>query len=473
MKLLWLERCFGERRDRQRRGVAGEHDVGSDDGLRLFRRLLFDRAILEHGLDDEIAALELSIVRGRRDAREQRLFVGGLGATLGDLRADELVRIGLALVGRFLVAVDQHDIESGVRRNVGDAGAHQTRAEHADLAQVRRRHAGRASRALVEFAHRQEERTDHRRRFLRQQDIGEMLRLNRERQIHRQLQAFEHARQNRLGRGIIVVSFAAIDGVGRRPDHHALRRKNLAGRELEFRVVPGRLGVRIRLHPSLGERDDLTGGRDLVHEAHLLRGSRANLIALEQHLQSIRRRHQPRDALRAARAGKEADLDLRQSDARLVRIRNDAVVARQRQFETAAHAHAVDRGGHRFAAGLEAAVDERQLLRPVDERAHRGVLAFGLGAARVFLACGLEHRQVRSRREAILARGEDGAFDRWVACDCVGDLAELADDLGVDHVHRTARHVPGHKRNAVRVSLETKVGQVHFEKLRLVIRHAR
>ena len=288
-----------------------------------------------------------------------------------------------------------------------------------------------------------------------------MLAFDRKRQVHRQLQAFEHARQNRLGRRIIVVSFAAINGVGRRPDHHALRRKNLAGRELELRIVPRRLGVRVRLHPSLGERDDLIGGRDLVHEAHLLRRGRADLIALEQHLQRVRRWHEPRDALRAAGAGKEADLDLRQSDARLVRIGDDAIVASQRQFETAAHAHAVDRGGHRFAAGLKATVDERQLLRPVDEGAHCGVLAFGLGATRVFLACRLEHRQVCARREALLARGEDGAFDRLVACDLVDDLAELADDFGVDHVHRTARHVPGNERNPVGVGFETKVGQVH------------
>ena len=252
-----------------------------------------------------------------------------------------------------------------------------------------------------------------------------------------------------------------------------MRRKDLARRKLELRVVPRSLGVRVRLHPGLGERDDLIGRRDLVHEAHLLRCRRANLIALEQHLQRVRRRHKPRHALRTAPARKQPNLDLRQSDARLVRIRNDAVVARQRKFETAAHAHAVDRGGHRFSTGLEATVDEGQMLRPVDERAHCGGLAFGLGAPRIFLARGFEHRQVRSRREAILARGEDGAFDRWVACDLVGDLAELVDDLAVDHVHRTARHVPGNECNPVGVGLETKVGQVHFEKLRLVIRHAR
>ena len=142
--------------------------------------------------------------------------------------ADHLVGIGLALVGRFLVAVDQHDVDPGVGRDIGDARAHQAGAEHADLLQVGRRNVCRTARALVELAHRQEERADHRRSFLRQQDVGEMLALDGEREIHRQLQALEHAGQDRPDCGIIVVGFAAIDGVGRRPDHHARRREHLA-----------------------------------------------------------------------------------------------------------------------------------------------------------------------------------------------------------------------------------------------------
>ena len=137
-EILGLQRGLGERGDRQRRGVAGEDDLGAEHGLRLLRRLGLDRAILEHRLDDEVAALEIGVVGGRLDAREQRLLVGRLGAPLGDLRADDLVRIGLALVGRFLVAVDQHDLEPGVGRDIGDAGAHEAGAEHADLLEIRR-----------------------------------------------------------------------------------------------------------------------------------------------------------------------------------------------------------------------------------------------------------------------------------------------------------------------------------------------
>ena len=238
-----------------------------------------------------------------------------------------------------------------------------------------------------------------------------MLALDRQRQIHRQLQAFEDGGQDRSRRRIIVVSLAAIDGVGRRPDHHALRREDLARRGLEFGVVPRRLGVGIGLHPGLGERDDLIGRRDLVHEAHLLRGGGADLFALQQHLQRVRRRHEPRNTLRAAGAGEESDLYLRKSDARLVRVGDDAMVAGERELEAAAHAYAVDRRSNRLAAGFQSPVDQRQLPRPVDEEAHRRLFALRLGEAGVFLARRLKHAEVGAAGEPVLAGGEDGALD--------------------------------------------------------------
>ncbi len=158
----------------------------------------------------------------------------------------------------------------------------------------------------------------------------------------------------------------------------------------------GAFAFGIGLHPGLGEGDDLIRGRDLVHEAHFLGLGRTDLIALEQHLQRVRRRHQPRNALRAARAGEEPDLNLGQADTRLVAVGGDAIVAGEREFEAPAHAHPVDRGGDRLAAGFEPPVDQRELLRPVDKSAHRGLLAVRLGAARIFLARGLEHREIRS-----------------------------------------------------------------------------
>ncbi len=46
----------------------------------------------------------------------------------------------LALVGALLVAVDQHDLDAGLRRDVTDAGAHETGADDGELLHLGRRH---------------------------------------------------------------------------------------------------------------------------------------------------------------------------------------------------------------------------------------------------------------------------------------------------------------------------------------------
>ena len=161
------------------------------------------------------------IVGGRRDARQQRVAVGGGGAAARDLIADHLVRMGLALVGARLVAVDQHDVDAGLRRDIADAGAHEAGADDADLLDLRRRHSRGPPRALVEFLHRDEQRADHRGGFRRAHDLGEVARLDAQREVHRQLQAFVDRLQDRARGRIVVVGLAAIDRVGGGPRHHA------------------------------------------------------------------------------------------------------------------------------------------------------------------------------------------------------------------------------------------------------------
>ena len=141
----------------------------------------------------------------------------------------------------------------------------------------------------------------------------------------------------------------------------------------------------------------------------------SNLVALEQHLQRVRRLHQPRDALRAAAAGEQADLDLGQADARLLAVGDDAIVAGERQFETAAHADAIDRRGDRLAAGFEPPIDERQVAVSIDEGAHRGSSPSALTSRAYSSPAVFEHGEVGAAGEALLAGGEDGAFDRGVA----------------------------------------------------------
>ena len=230
---------------------------------------------------------------------------------------------------------------------------------------------------------------------------------------------------------------------------------------LNFGSSHGALARRIGLHPILGARDDLSERRDVVDQAHLLRRGGLELVAFEQHLQRVGRRHQPRHALRAAGAGEQADLDLRQADARLVAVGDDAVVAGERQLEGAAHADAVDRRGERLAAAFELAEDQRQLARAVEEEAHRRLFAVRLGDARVFAPHALQHRQVGAAGEAFLARSDDRALDRGVAGDLVDQRIELFDRFRRQHVHRAAGHVPGDQRDAVGVEVEAEILRGH------------
>ena len=121
--------------------------------------------------------------------------------------------------------------------------------------------------------------------------------------------------------------------------------------------------------------------------------------------------------------GKQPDLDLGQADAGRVRVRDDAVVAGEREFEGAAEADAVDRRGERLAAGLEPAVEQRELARFLEEEAHRLLLALLLREPRVFGAEPLQHGEVGAARKRVLAGGDDAALDGLVRRDRLDDAA--------------------------------------------------
>ena len=70
------------------------------------------------------------------------------------------------------LVVDEHDVDAGAGRDIGDAGAHEAGAEHADLPDPGGRGSGRPARALVELLHGDEQRAHHVRRLRRAQDLG-------------------------------------------------------------------------------------------------------------------------------------------------------------------------------------------------------------------------------------------------------------------------------------------------------------
>jgi hypothetical protein len=157
-----------------------------------------------------------------------------------------------AFVGALLVAVDQHHLDAGARRDIADAGAHEAGADDREFLHLGRRYIWRTPRALVQFLHRQEQAADHRGGFVAAQDLREVTRFDAQRCVDRQLQAFIDAAHDGARRRIIIVGLAAEDGVAGREHHHAGLGIDRTARQLEALLVPGRDRLAAALDPVLG-----------------------------------------------------------------------------------------------------------------------------------------------------------------------------------------------------------------------------
>ena len=369
--------------------------------------------------------------------------------------------MGLALLGALHVAVEQHDVHAGNGGDIGNARAHEAGAEHADRLQLRGRHALRPAQPLAERADRDEQRADHRLGLRRAQDMGEMTRLDAQRRVHRHLQAFIDHLQDGAGAGIIVVGLAPVDGIGRRPGHHAGRRIDRAGGQAELVLVPGLLRVDAGLQARLGGLDQVGGRHDLVDQAHGLGAIGFQLVALQQHLQGVLGVGHARHALGAAGAREQADLHLGQADAQLRIVRGDAGMARQRDLEGAAEAHAVDGGDEGLAAGLQLAQHQRQRPALLEEGRHGRFRTLGPDIRRIGLARPLEHGEVGTGGKRVLARGDHAALDGGIGDDGIDRRVQVLAHGLVDDVHRLVLHVPGQERDAVGVDGKGEVLEVH------------
>ena len=460
-ELLRPGRGLGQARNRKGGGVGGKDRLRADHRLDLGDHLGLHRRVLEHRLDDEVAGREVRVVGAGVDTPEQGVTVGSLGPALVDLVGDELVRVGLALLRRLDGLVDEYDFHARIGADIGDARAHETGADDADLPDGGGRHGLRPARALVQLAHGEEQRADHRRRLLAAQDMREVPALDAKRLVHRQLQALVDGGQDRLRGGVVVVGLAPVDRIGGGPDHHAGGRVDLARGGLELRLVPGSDSRAAGGDPGLGLGHDLVPARDLVDEAHVAGHQGADLLALEQHLQGVAGLHQAGHALGTAAAREQADLDLGQADAGLGVVREHPVMAREGEFEGAAEADPVHRRREGLAAGLELAEDQGELARFLEEVAHRRFLAL-LGLQRLERAAEpLQHGQVGAAREIVLAGDDDATLDRRIGHHRVDDLAELIHHRIGEDVHGTAGHVPGRQRDPVGIGLESEVGEIH------------
>ena len=296
---------------------------------------------------------------------------------------------------------------------------------------------------------------------LRAQDLREVARLDAQRGVDRQLQAFIDAAHDGARRRIIVKGLAAVDRVAGREHLHAGLGEHRAAGQLEALLVPRRDRLAAALDPVLCGLDHVGGRHDGVDQVQRLGLGEIDRLALQQQLHRILRRHDARHALGAAGAGEQADLDFGEAEPGLGIFGGDAVMAGQRQLEAAAERQAVDRGGPRLARGLDIAEHLREAAALVEQHLVGGDLALLLQQFGVGMAHALEHREVGAGAKRFLARGDDDALDRGVLRGLLDDCLELVDRGLVQHVHRTARNVPGDERDAVGVGLEFEILEGH------------
>ena len=326
-------------RDRQSRGVAREHRGRRDHGFRLAGHLGLDLALLEHRLDDQIAAREISVVCSGTDARQHRVRLRlGAPATL-DLAREQLTRMIPALLGKLDRAVEQHDLHARSGGDMRDSSAHHSRAEDTEAADLGPWRPRRPARELVGLPLVHEHRPHQVARHGAREQPAELLRLDSKPGVDRHLGALVNGGQDRERRG--VVPHRGPRGQ-RRPGHEGLRRRwrahpGTAGHTKAF-AIPGLHRVRRAEQPAAGALDDLRRGRRLVHQPLAERLGGPHLRALGDQAQRLGDPDQSRQPLRATGAREQTDLHLRKADACFRLVGEDAVVTGERQLEPARRA---------------------------------------------------------------------------------------------------------------------------------------
>ena len=428
---------LGQPGDRQGRGVGGEDGIVGEARFGGLGHRGLDRPVLEHRLDHQIAAVEVGIVVGRRDAAEQGGGLFGAHPALFDPPFQRCGGAGLAVLGRGPVDIHQYafDAAAGARR--GDPAAHHAGAENADLADLRFRHAGRPRLQLARLGHLEKAGADHRLGHRMADHLDEIFTLDPEADIDVALAALVDAGQDRLDRGVVAEAALPPHGVGGREKLQAGRALHVAAGQPEALAVPGLGRVGVVQRPAFRGVEQFVRRHDRVDQAEFRRLGDRVLAAVEQHLEAGLQPEHARDALGAAAARQYAEADFRQADARLRIVRRDPVMAAQRGLVAAAERMAVDRRDEGLAAGLH---------RPADPVEHQELGQQGLDAQILEEAV-----DIGAGDEIVLGRGDDDALHRVVGDDPF-DLGPEAGYRGlVHHVDRTVRDVPCDDRDAVAV----------------------
>ena len=137
--------------------------------------------------------MERGIVCGGVNAGEDGVGLLARRASLGHRGLEALGHISLALVRRFLGAVDEDHVDIRLRRDHGDAAAHEPSAQHADARVLTLWHAGRTAHELVCLGLVHEQRAQHVPGYRVREQLRHVLGFQTQGRLDGQLRAFIHA----------------------------------------------------------------------------------------------------------------------------------------------------------------------------------------------------------------------------------------------------------------------------------------
>ncbi len=278
---------LGDRRrqaaDGQGRGIRGDHRIRQCHPLCCSGDLAFQLAVLEHRFDDQVAALQVGVLLGRGDPRQNRVALLGGHAAAGDFFVQQLDRVILALLRGGQIDVLEDHLDAGRGAGERNTGAHHPCAENTELFGFMDRNAFRPRAAGIDVIELKPEGTDHVFRHLAGGEFGEIAGFDDLRGVEVDLRALHRRAEDFLRRREATLSTGAQD---RRRDHEHLRHFRLRRRasgNLIAHPIPALFGVWIGRDPGTGLGQHLLAvAGNVVDQAGLQRLLRVDLLAFEQ-----------------------------------------------------------------------------------------------------------------------------------------------------------------------------------------------
>ena len=364
----------------------------------------------------------------------------------------------LAAVCGLLRGVDQHHLDAGIGRDIGDARPHHARADDADAFH----RLIRDLRAVGAFFQRffvDEKRADHGAGRGVHQHRGELPRLDLQRGVKGHQRAFIDRRKQRLGGRIDALRLAIDHGGGPHEGHEARR---VIGRAAGHFIALGiprldQIGLFGGQNPFLGARQQRLGGDDLVDDARRFGLLRVAELAFQQEGRGHHGAEFAHKAGGAARAGEDADHDFRQADLGLGIIGGDDAVAGQRQFKADAKGGAGQRGhdglatfeGFRVhARALDLAQHGMHLHHAIKDRLHPPGPHLR------------DDVEIHPAREILLGRRDDHTLHGSVRKGGVNMAVEQGKPLQRHDIHAFRGHIPGDGGDAICINGIGEIG--HF-----------